>query len=122
MSQIISFLDEIGALILSEAPGSKLQRHFGAEYGRIKRLAEEQERDLRAALAGLVKLHKDPSEKHCVYTVDTEYGSTSCSACDMELVFEEGSAEDSGYKFCPGCGYAIAEFKVKQEPEPEDEL
>lgn len=201
MSQIIAFLDEIGALILKEAPGSNLKRHFGAEYNHIKMLVHDQEHDLKSALdvingsVGELVIQKmtfeegaldiwikhplfalfvnqmadmwieqgaknyletsmfspvignftitlqkqsgktphqlkveaeaklaEASEKHCVYTIDTEYGSTSCSACNMELVFEEGSAEDSDYKFCPGCGYAIVEFKVKQEPEQEDEL
>lgn len=206
MNPIIAFLDEIGAMILKEAPGSNLQRHFGAEYRRIQMLVQDQEHDLKVALdtingnvgeliikkmtfeegaldiwikhplnalfvrqmadtwieqgaknyletamfspvignftitlqksgaktphqlrveaeeklaAVLSQLPQVPTEKHCIYTFDTEYGSTSCSACDMELVWEEGGPQESGYKFCPGCGYAIAEFKVKKEPEDE---
>lgn len=50
----------------------------------------------------------------CVWTLDEDDVST-CSNCDMQLVWEDyGNPQENGYKFCPGCGAKIETFVVKK--------
>jgi predicted RNA-binding Zn-ribbon protein involved in translation (DUF1610 family) len=58
------------------------------------------------------------TQSTCVWRVeDGEYGGVhECSNCHMELVFDDAGAEESGYKFCPGCGAKIVKFERGDQP------
>lgn len=57
-------------------------------------------------------------EKYCIFNISNDYESpliSECTCCKMELVWDSmGGPEESGYKYCPGCGAKIIRFVVME--------
>lgn len=53
-------------------------------------------------------------ENYCIFKMSDDYDEpliSECSHCKMELVWDySGGPEESGYKYCPGCGSLIINF------------
>jgi DNA-directed RNA polymerase subunit RPC12/RpoP len=60
-------------------------------------------------------------EKFCVFNMTEEFDQpliSQCSNCGNELVWDSsGGPEESGYKYCPGCGAKIVRFFSKTDTE-----
>jgi hypothetical protein len=57
-------------------------------------------------------------EKFCIYKIFVDYTPiiSECSCCKIVIVWDDsGGPEESGYKYCPGCGAKIVSFFSKTE-------
>jgi hypothetical protein len=105
----------------------------GTSVDAVKRLAAElqqaQEREaeimltlasVERAAAAIQEALDATQAKTCVWTIYDEDDSSVCGSCDFSLMWDISDPEESEYKFCPGCGANIAEYKHKKPLDEEE--